>query len=187
MKRTILSLSHLTQGSSLRASNASAAIQPINKNWIASSALPPRNDETMPFSLPRLTKPYPFCGVLERKETDARPDDQREWDPIPPLLHDADIESDAALLVQTTAVQPPKYKVVMLNDDYTPMEFVVVVLERIFRKSHEEALMLMLEVHQKGSAICGVYTREVAETKVEEVLTLAQSQQHPLKCVYERE
>jgi ATP-dependent Clp protease adaptor protein ClpS len=84
------------------------------------------------------------------------------------------------------AKKPSMYKVIMLNDDYTPMEFVVLVLERFFNKSHEEATHIMLHVHQKGVGVCGVYTYEVAETKVTQVMDLARQQQHPLQCTLEK-
>ena len=83
--------------------------------------------------------------------------------------------------------KPSMYKVVMLNDDYTPMEFVVMVLERFFGKAHEEASKIMLHVHQKGVGICGVFTYEVAETKVHQVMEAAQQNQHPLQCTLEKE
>ncbi len=82
---------------------------------------------------------------------------------------------------------PSMYKVIMLNDDYTPMEFVVMVLERCFGKSHEDAVKVMLHVHQKGVGVCGIYTYEVAETKVQQVMDLAQKHQHPLQCTLEKE
>jgi ATP-dependent Clp protease adaptor protein ClpS len=84
------------------------------------------------------------------------------------------------------AKKPSMYKVIMLNDDYTPMEFVVMVLERFFNKSNEEATRIMLHVHQKGVGVCGVYTYEVAETKVTQVMDLAQQHQHPLQCTLEK-
>ena len=77
------------------------------------------------------------------------------------------------------------YKVILLNDDYTPMEYVVKLLRIIFKKSEDEAVNIMLMVHKKGSGICGIFTKEVAETKVETVLKMAQSDQHPLKCIME--
>ncbi|MBB4286799.1 ATP-dependent Clp protease adapter ClpS [Roseospira goensis] len=83
--------------------------------------------------------------------------------------------------------KPAMYKVLMLNDDYTPMEFVVMVLERFFGKTHEEATRIMLHVHQRGVGICGVYTYEVAETKVTQVMDLARRNQHPLQCTLEKE
>ena len=83
--------------------------------------------------------------------------------------------------------KPPLYKVILLNDDYTPMEFVIRVLERFFHKNREEATHIMLHVHQKGMGICGVYTREVAETKVRQVMLYAAENQHPLQCTMEPE
>jgi ATP-dependent Clp protease adaptor protein ClpS len=83
--------------------------------------------------------------------------------------------------------KPSMYKVLMLNDDYTPMEFVVHVLERFFSKSHEEATQIMLHVHRRGVGICGVYTYEVAETKVTQVMDLARQHQHPLQCTIEKD
>ena len=83
--------------------------------------------------------------------------------------------------------KPAMYKVLMLNDDYTPMEFVVHVLERFFAKSREEATRIMLHVHHRGVGICGVYTYEVAETKVAQVIAFAQRHQHPLQCTLEKE
>ena len=79
------------------------------------------------------------------------------------------------------------YKVYLLNDDYTPMEFVVQVLEVFFNKTHEEAMRIMLQVHQSGVGLCGVFTFEVAETKVAQVLSSAQQAQHPLQCTMEKE
>jgi ATP-dependent Clp protease adaptor protein ClpS len=80
---------------------------------------------------------------------------------------------------------PPLFRVVLLNDDFTPMEFVVLVLERIFRLPHERAVQVMLDVHQQGRGICGIYSREVAETKVALVLEWAMEKDHPLMCVIE--
>ncbi len=83
--------------------------------------------------------------------------------------------------------KPASYKVLMLNDDYTPMEFVVHVLERFFQKNREEATRIMLHVHRRGVGVCGVYTYEVAETKVTQVMDLARQNQHPLQCTIEKE
>lgn len=83
--------------------------------------------------------------------------------------------------------KPSMYKVLLLNDDYTPMEFVVHVLERFFGKGREEATRIMLHVHQKGVGVCGVYTYEVAETKVTQVMDFARQHQHPLQCTMEKE
>jgi ATP-dependent Clp protease adaptor protein ClpS len=78
--------------------------------------------------------------------------------------------------------QPTLYKVVMLNDDYTPMDFVVEVLESYFGKNREQAVRIMLAVHVEGSAVCGIFTRDVAETKAEQVIQYARECQHPLLC-----
>ena len=83
--------------------------------------------------------------------------------------------------------KPSMYKVLLFNDDYTPMEFVVYVLERFFNMSREEATRVMLHVHQKGVGVCGVFTYEVAETKVALVLDLARKNEHPLQCSMEKE
>ncbi|MCC6915179.1 MAG: ATP-dependent Clp protease adapter ClpS [Rhodospirillaceae bacterium] len=83
--------------------------------------------------------------------------------------------------------KPSMYKVLMLNDDYTPMEFVVHVLERYFSKTADEATRIMLHVHQKGVGVCGVFTFEVAETKVNQTMELARKNQHPLQCTLEKE
>lgn len=83
--------------------------------------------------------------------------------------------------------KPSMYKVLLLNDDYTPMEFVVHVLESFFRKTPEEAMRIMLHVHQKGVGICGVFTYEVAETKVAHVVEYARKNHHPLQCTMEKE
>lgn len=88
---------------------------------------------------------------------------------------------------RTKTKKPSMYKVLMLNDDYTPMEFVVDVLERFFGKSVEEATQIMLHVHHRGVGICGVYTYEVAETKVNLVMDFAQQHGHPLQCTLEKE
>ena len=83
--------------------------------------------------------------------------------------------------------KPAMYKVLLLNDDYTPMEFVVHVLERFFSKSQEDATRIMLHVHNHGVGICGVYTYEIAETKVTQVVDFARQHQHPLQCTMEKD
>lgn len=83
--------------------------------------------------------------------------------------------------------KPSMYKVLMLNDDYTPMEFVVHVLERIFGRGPDEATRIMLHVHNRGVGVCGIYTYEVAETKSNQVMDLARKNQHPLQCTIEKE
>ena len=81
--------------------------------------------------------------------------------------------------------KPPLYRVVLVNDDYTPMEFVVEVLQGVFGMERTQATRVMLEVHTKGKGVCGVYTYEIAETKVAQVTSIAQQQQHPLLCTME--
>jgi ATP-dependent Clp protease adaptor protein ClpS len=107
-------------------------------------------------------------------------------DPLNP-----DVGDDAGLGIATkTRVRtkkPSMYRVLILNDDYTPMEFVVLILERFFGKSREQATRIMLHVHQKGVGVCGVYTYEVAETKVAQVMDMARRNEHPLQCTMEKE
>lgn len=100
---------------------------------------------------------------------------------------DGDGQSGLATKTRTKTKKPSMYKVLMLNDDYTPMEFVVMILEQFFSKQHEEALQIMLHVHQKGVGICGVFTYEVAETKVTQVMDYARKNQHPLQCTLEKD
>ncbi|MDH3232168.1 MAG: ATP-dependent Clp protease adapter ClpS [Alphaproteobacteria bacterium] len=97
--------------------------------------------------------------------------------------------SNTGVVVRTRpkTKKPSMYKVLMLNDDYTPMEFVVHVLERFFNKNREEATRIMLHVHQKGVGVCGVFTYEIAETKVNQVMDFARRHQHPLQCTLEKE
>ena len=83
--------------------------------------------------------------------------------------------------------KPSLYKVLMLNDDYTPMDFVVHVLEQVFGKNRDEATQIMLHVHRRGVGICGVFTYEVAETKASQVVEFARQNQHPLQCTIEKE
>ncbi len=83
--------------------------------------------------------------------------------------------------------RPPMYKVMLLNDDFTPMEFVVHVLERLFGMTHAQSIEIMLTVHRKGVAVVGVFSHEIAETKVAQVMELARRQQHPLQCTMEKE
>ena len=88
---------------------------------------------------------------------------------------------------RTKTKKPSLYKVLLLNDDYTPMEFVVHILERFFNKGAEDATRIMLHVHNQGVGVCGVFTYEVAETKVAQVMSFARQHQHPLQCTMEKE
>lgn len=92
---------------------------------------------------------------------------------------------DFATETRAKAKEPPLYKVLMLNDDYTPMEFVVAALGRFFGKSTEEAVQITLQIHRRGVGVCGVFTYDIAETKMIGVLDLARENQHPLQCTLE--
>jgi ATP-dependent Clp protease adaptor protein ClpS len=99
---------------------------------------------------------------------------------------DDDLEIGVATRTRPKTKKPSNYKVLMLNDDYTPMEFVVLVLQRFFSMGIEDATRVMLQVHQQGVAVCGVFTYEVAETKVSQVIDFARENQHPLQCTLEK-
>ena len=96
-------------------------------------------------------------------------------------------ESDLAVKTRSKSKRPPLYKVMILNDDYTPMEFVVHVLERFFGMSSAQAFEIMLTVHKKGLAVVGVFSHEIAETKVTQVMDFARRHEHPLQCMMEKE
>ena len=99
---------------------------------------------------------------------------------------DGDAGTGIATKTKPKTKRPNLYRVLILNDDYTPMEFVVHVLERFFQKDRDEATHIMLHVHQHGVGECGTYTYEVAETKVTQVMDFARKHQHPLQCVMEK-
>jgi ATP-dependent Clp protease adaptor protein ClpS len=98
-------------------------------------------------------------------------------------------DNNTAIATRTSpkTKKPSMYKVLLLNDDYTPMEFVVRILEAIFHKTGEDATRIMLHVHQKGVGVCGVYTYDIAETKVAQVVDIARRSEHPLQCTMEKE
>ncbi len=100
-----------------------------------------------------------------------------------------DIRNDGLLLAEpeVKTKRPPFFKVVLLNDDYTPMDFVVFILKGIFHRNHEDAVSIMMEIHQKGAGVCGVYTRDIAETKAEETIMVARRKEYPLQCRVEKE
>jgi len=100
-----------------------------------------------------------------------------------------DDDGDVGVVLETKpkTKRPPMYKVMILNDDFTPMEFVVHVLEKFFGLSHAQSFELMLVVHKKGVAVVGVFSHEIAETKVAQVMDFAQRHQHPLQCTMEKE
>ncbi|MFN2101070.1 ATP-dependent Clp protease adapter ClpS [Altererythrobacter sp. MF3-039] len=99
---------------------------------------------------------------------------------------DKDSQVGIATKTRTKPKKPSQYKVLLLNDDYTPMEFVVMVLKRFFKMDLEQATRVMLHVHQKGVGVCGVFPYEVAETKVNQVMDCAKQNQHPLQCTLEK-
>ena len=110
-------------------------------------------------------------------------------DRITPFLMSGEDDGDTGVAVQTKTrtKRPPMYKVLLLNDDFTPMEFVVMILERFFGMNHAQAFELMLTVHKKGLAVVGVFAYEIAETKVTQVMEMARQHQHPLQCTMEKE
>ncbi len=101
--------------------------------------------------------------------------------------HDHDFPGRGTVLEEEhlATKPPPMYQVLLLNDDYTPMDFVVAVLQQVFGMSREKATQVMLQVHRTGIGSCGVFTREIADTKVAQVLELARAHQHPLQCTME--
>ena len=109
--------------------------------------------------------------VAASRTGDSRPERQRRGDLGVDVLE-----------AKPKAKRPPRYLVIMLNDDYTPMNFVVEVLMRVFAMDEAHAVRTMLDVHTKGSAVCGTYTREIAETKCAQVIDIARSFEHPLMC-----
>lgn len=95
-------------------------------------------------------------------------------------------QENAVAETGTAKPKPPSmYKVILLNDDYTPMEFVVEVIQRFFNKSREQATQIMLKVHTEGAGVCGVYPQDIAETKLNQVMGYAREYQHPLQCTME--
>jgi ATP-dependent Clp protease adaptor protein ClpS len=115
------------------------------------------------------------------------PHDDPPPPPAPPAVKPRGDESGAVVAERKTArTKPPQmYQVVLLNDDYTPMEFVVMVLQQYFKRDLETATHIMLKIHHEGRGVCGVYTRDVAATKVELVLAAARHAGHPLQCIME--
>lgn len=98
-----------------------------------------------------------------------------------------DTHADLMVKTHNKVERPSRYKVIMLNDDYTPMDFVIQILQMVFKKTSEEAEAIMLTVHKEGAAVCGVYPYEVAETKALQVVDHARKEEHPLQCRIEKE
>lgn len=124
------------------------------------------------FAAPRAALAAPCAPALAAGGDDGASDDENEV--------------GIATKPKTRPKKPSQYKVLMLNDDYTPMEFVVMVLKRFFGMDLEQATRVMLHVHQRGVGVCGIFTYEVAETKVNQVMDFARQNQHPLQCTLEK-
>src|SRR5690606_36192607 len=120
-----------------------------------------------------------FSGTINQIDLTISAGDERKGD-------DEDIGLGVATRTRTRTKTPAPYKVLMLNDDYTPMEFVVHVLQRFFKMGLEDATRVMLHVHQRGVGVCGIFTYEVAETKVSQLTDYARENQHPLQCTLEK-
>ena len=140
-----------------------------------------RNRGKSRFSGLRSDRDLPYFGAV------------RSIQPLYPLMADDapddgddDLSTGVATRTRTKTKKPTPYRVLLLNDDYTPMEFVVMVLKRFFKMDLEQATRVMLHVHQKGVGICGVFSYEVAETKVNQVMDFARQNQHPLQCTLEK-
>lgn len=132
-----------------------------------------------PFPTPVQTRPTGY--------TEFMPSNRPKQPPKAPTVIKPDDGQGAVVAERKSArTKPPRmYKVVMLNDDFTPMEFVVMVLQEYFRLDHEAATQIMLKIHHDGRAVCGVFTKDVAATKVELVLAAARRSGHPLQCIME--
>ncbi len=136
----------------------------------------PRNLENiLPIHLAENPMSIRLSGSLVMQDKKTRKDDDDDGSGI-----------SVATKTKTKTKKPDLYRVLLLNDDFTPMEFVIHILEKFFRKTPEEATQIMLHVHNNGVGECGVYTYEVAETKVTQVMDFARKNQHPLQCVMEK-
>lgn len=135
--------------------------------------------------------PQPAAHILFPIRSDDEPD-RRDPDRYDPARRDGDTSNPAPgngtmLKTRPKSKQPSLYKVLLLNDDYTPMDFVIHILEKFFSKTAAEATEVMLHVHRRGVGICGIYTFEVAETKVAQVMDYARAHEQPLQCTMEKE
>ena len=143
----------------------------------------------------RVVRPDMITAPVPNRDSYMATGDRRQYWQPPRLADDDKKRRESGPPGPGTAVitktkpqtkRPSLYRVLILNDDYTPMEFVVHVLERFFNKDHETATRIMLHVHHHGIGECGIYTYEVAETKVTQVMDFARKHQHPLQCVMEK-
>ncbi len=136
-----------------------------------------------------LHSPIPLsAAVAGLPLSQALPPRGSEWDGDEDGGKEGGGQNQVGVATKTRAKpkKPSQYKVLMLNDDYTPMEFVVLVLKRFFSMDLEQATRVMLHVHQRGVGVCGIFTYEVAETKVNQVMDFARQNQHPLQCTLEK-
>src|SRR3712207_1962522 len=127
---------------------------------------------------PRRQMPYLWAAMISKESVTVAAGERKGDDEGTGL--------GVATRTRTRTKTPSPYKVLMLNDDYTPMEFVVLVLQRFFKMSIEDATRVMLHVHQRGVGVCGIFSYDVAETKVEQVIDYARENQHPLQCTLEK-
>src|SRR5579859_1272605 len=134
-----------------------------------------------PFHLGRVCISNRVAAMRQRRQEIYRMAERKMGD------QDTGIRSAVVTQTKPKTQKPSMYRVLILNDDYTPMEFVVYVLEQFFNKSREDATRIMLHVHQHGVGVCGVFTYEVAETKVAQVVDTARRHQHPLQCTMEKD
>jgi ATP-dependent Clp protease adaptor protein ClpS len=132
---------------------------------------------------PRFPELAVMAGLPSPQAARVRAEDE---DGGPGQNGDGGSQIGVATKTRAKAKKPSQYKVLMLNDDYTPMEFVVLVLKRFFGMDLEQATRVMLHVHQRGVGVCGIFTYEVAETKVNQVMDFARQNQHPLQCTLEK-
>jgi ATP-dependent Clp protease adaptor protein ClpS len=132
-----------------------------------------------------VTEDMVFDPLFPRNDDAPQPPDQGDSD----NQGTTESENETGLLLKPRpkTKKPSMYKVLLLNDDYTPMEFVVHILERFFSKNRQEATDIMLHVHRRGVGICGIFTYEVAETKVAQVMDFARANEQPLQCTMEKE
>ena len=124
---------------------------------------------------------------MTRCDDDSTPPDQDNGDTGNGYESEEEKQSGLLLKPRPKTKKPSMYKVLLLNDDYTPMEFVVHILERFFGKNRQEATDIMLHVHRRGVGLCGIFTYEVAETKVAQVMDYARANEQPLQCTMEKE
>jgi ATP-dependent Clp protease adaptor protein ClpS len=146
---------------------------------------PNRRDRSRSVRMLALQRGFVLCGFMQagtqRHGRTAMAADRRRRD------EDDDTGTGVVTKTAPKTKKPSLYKVLMLNDDYTPMEFVVHCLQRFFKMTIEDATQVMLHVHQKGVGVCGIFTFEVAETKVTQVMDFAKQHQHPLQCTMEKD